>query len=320
MGCAVFIANLTKLNYFIKNLGIVDMKQLKNYSAYKKIVLLAVMAAVPLIASAQFGNLINELKTISGILNNTQPQKSQEARPAIAINNELNAGQDNLGIQVGKYYLHVDGEMYPSGLLNVQKSEAKKFKFELNAVNLDIQNEGYTEGVATLVGDQYVYEGTEYDCKLTFKNTGDKIVIYQDIDAGDCGFGNRVYADGDYKLEKIAAANQVRAASVAKPKASSNKAAVPIELHGKYFERTKKECSDDTAGFETLLEIKSNNISVGAIVSCEPKKISQQGMIYTIKASCSEEGEPFNGVFKIKKTSDGVVFNDIKHTKCPPNR
>lgn len=59
-------------------------------------------------------------------------------------------------------------------------------------------NTGEGSGVAAIEGDTAIFrpEGAGEDCKITMKFTGGKLVVKQE---GECGFGNRVYADGTYR-------------------------------------------------------------------------------------------------------------------------
>jgi hypothetical protein len=59
-------------------------------------------------------------------------------------------------------------------------------------------NEGEGNGVATIEGDTAIFEpeGTEEECRITLKFTGDNLVVTQ---VGICGFGHNVTAAGTYK-------------------------------------------------------------------------------------------------------------------------
>ncbi|HVQ38044.1 MAG TPA: hypothetical protein VMS31_10960 [Pyrinomonadaceae bacterium] len=61
-------------------------------------------------------------------------------------------------------------------------------------------NLGQATGEATIENDIAVFHPPDFpDCTITIKFlAGNKIKVTQDHDAGDCGFGNRVFADGTY--------------------------------------------------------------------------------------------------------------------------
>jgi len=59
-------------------------------------------------------------------------------------------------------------------------------------------NEGEGSGIATIEGDTAIFKpaGAEEECQITLKFTGGKLVVTQ---AGICGFGHNVSAEGTYK-------------------------------------------------------------------------------------------------------------------------
>ena len=61
-------------------------------------------------------------------------------------------------------------------------------------------NTGQALGEATIENDVAIFHPPESpDCTITIRFlAGNKIKVTQDRDAGDCGFGNRVFADGTY--------------------------------------------------------------------------------------------------------------------------
>ena len=65
-------------------------------------------------------------------------------------------------------------------------------------------NTGQASGEATIENDVAVFHPPDYpDCTITIKFlAGNKIKVTQDHDAGDCGFGNKVFADGTYTKVK----------------------------------------------------------------------------------------------------------------------
>jgi hypothetical protein len=61
-------------------------------------------------------------------------------------------------------------------------------------------NVGEAAGEATIENDIAIFHPPDYpDCTITIKFlAGNRIKVTQDHDAADCGFGNRVFADGTY--------------------------------------------------------------------------------------------------------------------------
>jgi hypothetical protein len=61
-------------------------------------------------------------------------------------------------------------------------------------------NTGEADGEATIENDVAVFHPPNFpDCTITIKFlAGNRIKITQNRDASDCGFGNRVFADGTY--------------------------------------------------------------------------------------------------------------------------
>jgi len=59
-------------------------------------------------------------------------------------------------------------------------------------------NTGEGSGIATIEGDTATFkpEGSEEECQITLKFTGDKLAVTQ---TGTCGFGRNVTAAGTYK-------------------------------------------------------------------------------------------------------------------------
>jgi hypothetical protein len=62
-------------------------------------------------------------------------------------------------------------------------------------------NVGEAEGEAKIKGDTVIFAPEEFErCKITIKFlAGNKIEVKQEGDSSDCGFGNRVFADGIYQ-------------------------------------------------------------------------------------------------------------------------
>lgn len=65
-------------------------------------------------------------------------------------------------------------------------------------------NLGQALGEATIENDVAIFHPPHFPaCTITIKFlTGNKIKVTQDREAGDCGFGNRVFADGTYAKVK----------------------------------------------------------------------------------------------------------------------
>jgi hypothetical protein len=65
-------------------------------------------------------------------------------------------------------------------------------------------NIGQATGEATIENDVAVFHPPDYpDCTITIKFVvGNKIKVTQDRDAGECGFGNHVFANGTYTKTK----------------------------------------------------------------------------------------------------------------------
>lgn len=72
--------------------------------------------------------------------------------------------------------------------------------YEYKSPNGPTANLGQATGEATIENDIAVFHPPNFpDCTITIKFlAGNKIKVTQDPDAGDCGFGHRVFADGTY--------------------------------------------------------------------------------------------------------------------------
>ncbi len=95
----------------------------------------------------------------------------------------------------------------PSGTLVLQKMEANKYRFWLDVnIGAPSYNLGETDGTLVFVNDtashDNTFEGAANSCILHFKITGTTITISSDGNASDCGFGNNVSANGNYKKLK----------------------------------------------------------------------------------------------------------------------
>ena len=79
------------------------------------------------------------------------------------------------------------------GQLTVHQLSANKIKFELFASYR--MNTGEAEGEAVLNQNKAVFVDTEYDCRLVFNFSNNKVSIDQE---GTCGMGLNVSATGEY--------------------------------------------------------------------------------------------------------------------------
>jgi hypothetical protein len=70
--------------------------------------------------------------------------------------------------------------------------------YEFKSPQGPMANTGQGAGIATIDGDTAIFrpEGADEGCKITLKFTGGKLIVKQE---GECGFGNRVFADGTYQ-------------------------------------------------------------------------------------------------------------------------
>lgn len=96
----------------------------------------------------------------------------------------------------------------PSGNLVLQKMEGNKYRFWLDVtVGWPSYNMGETDGTISFVNDTASFDNTFEDaaspCILKFRITGTTIHIDSQSSSFNCGFGNGVNADGDYKKLKI---------------------------------------------------------------------------------------------------------------------
>ena len=83
--------------------------------------------------------------------------------------------------------------------LGEQKLQIEFFgTFEHNSAHGPTANTGEGSGIARIEGDTAIFkpEGAEDDCKITLNFRAGKLVVTQ---AGICGFGFNVTAEGTYK-------------------------------------------------------------------------------------------------------------------------
>jgi hypothetical protein len=95
----------------------------------------------------------------------------------------------------------------PGGVLVLLKMEGNQYRFWLDVLNGPPGfNRGETDGTITFKNDtasfDNTFEGAEKPCILKFKKTGKSITIDAESTSFNCGFGNGVNADGDYRWKK----------------------------------------------------------------------------------------------------------------------
>jgi hypothetical protein len=110
------------------------------------------------------------------------------ATPASTNTADANTAQ---GILVGTY-VEADGNT-----LQIQEKANGTLGFSLFAIS-PTGNTGEAEGSLTLAGNAYNYRNADLDCLLTFRPTGNTLVVAQE---GMCGFGMNVFAGGIYRKQ-----------------------------------------------------------------------------------------------------------------------
>lgn len=95
----------------------------------------------------------------------------------------------------------------PAGKLVLLKMEGNKYRFWLDVtIGWPNYNVGETDGTISFVNDTASFDNTFEDatnpCILKFKLTGTTITINSMSTSFNCGFGNGVNADGEYKKLK----------------------------------------------------------------------------------------------------------------------
>lgn len=95
----------------------------------------------------------------------------------------------------------------PGGVLVLLKMEGNQYRFWLDVLNGPPGfNRGETDGTITFKNDTASFDNTfedaENPCILKFKKTGKIITINSGSTSFNCGFGNGVNADGEYKWKK----------------------------------------------------------------------------------------------------------------------
>lgn len=95
----------------------------------------------------------------------------------------------------------------PAGKLVLLKMDGNKYRFWLDVtIGWPNYNVGETDGTITVVNDTASFDNTFEEattpCILKFKITGTTITINSMSTSFNCGFGNGVNADGEYKKLK----------------------------------------------------------------------------------------------------------------------
>ena len=95
----------------------------------------------------------------------------------------------------------------PEGTVTFYKIGDNVYRFWLDVnIGWPSYNQGTTNGTITVKGDSALsdntYAGAEGKCLLHFYFKKDVVTIVTDGSGSDCGFGNAVYADGDFKRKK----------------------------------------------------------------------------------------------------------------------
>ena len=96
----------------------------------------------------------------------------------------------------------------PAGKLVLLRMEGNKYRFWLDVtIGWPNYNVGETDGTISFVNDTASFDNTFEEattpCVLKFKITGSTITINSMSTSFNCGFGNGVNADGEYKKLKI---------------------------------------------------------------------------------------------------------------------
>lgn len=81
--------------------------------------------------------------------------------------------------------------------LELHQSTSGQWEFALAVVSAN-GNTGDAEGALSANGNVFTYRNAEFDCVLTFRTNSNSIEVAQ---AGTCGFGMNVIADGTYRKQ-----------------------------------------------------------------------------------------------------------------------
>lgn len=96
----------------------------------------------------------------------------------------------------------------PNGQLVLLKMEGNLYRFWLDVTTgWPKNNVGETDGTITLVNDTASFDNTfedaENSCILKFQLSNNVITVISQSTSFNCGFGNGVYADGEYSFAKV---------------------------------------------------------------------------------------------------------------------
>lgn len=97
-----------------------------------------------------------------------------------------------------------DKSAVPGGQLVLLKMEGNQYRFWLDVLTgAPGYNRGETDGTVSFVNDTASFDNTFEDaidpCVLKFRRSGKNIIISNKAASFNCGFGNGVSADGEYK-------------------------------------------------------------------------------------------------------------------------
>lgn len=100
-----------------------------------------------------------------------------------------------------------DRSAIPGGTLVLVKTEGNTYRFWLDVLTGPPGwNRGETDGTITFKNDtagyEFSFEDDDHPCILKFKVSGKTISINSQSTSLHCGFGNGVYADGDFAWMK----------------------------------------------------------------------------------------------------------------------
>ena len=98
-------------------------------------------------------------------------------------------------------------ERGPNGKLLLFQMEGNQYRFWLDVtIGWPSYHVGETDGTITFSGDtasfDNSFEDAEHPCILKFQIANNTIIINSQSSSFNCGFGNGVHADGEYKFDK----------------------------------------------------------------------------------------------------------------------
>jgi hypothetical protein len=106
-------------------------------------------------------------------------------------------------IPIGTYIFGNSPESPTGKLLFYPTSDSSViFNIDLNKGAPSYNMGSLTERLVFKNNEAIFFESDSFgfNCKINFKFSGDKVVVSTDGDYSDCGFGNGVQADGEFKL------------------------------------------------------------------------------------------------------------------------